>query len=141
MRKRFPLECVEFMPSSSRFITKEKFSGWTQSAFSDRLFWLFFCTWALPLLVSVIYVLLNFSGLPSEIPLFYSRVWGETQLAKQIYILLPTIGAILLGIFDLGLAITFHAKDKVFAYLLSATASLVAILVLVTTFNIINLIR
>ncbi len=129
------------MLTSPKFKTHEKLSSWTESAFSDRFFWLFASLWALPLLISAIYILLNYSNLPMEIPLFYSRIWGEGQLAKQIYIILPTAGAVLLGIFDLGLAINFHSKDRVFAYLLSATSSLVAILVLVTTLNIINLIK
>ena len=129
------------MPPSGKFITKENFSSWTESAFSDRFFWLFVLGWGLPLLISVIYIILNFSGLPSQIPLFYSRVWGEDQLAKQVYIFLPTAGTFLLGIFDLGLAINLHSQNKVFAYLLSATASLVAVLVFVTTVNIVNLIK
>src|SRR5574340_368674 len=129
------------MPPSGKFITKDRFSSWTESAFSDRFFWLFASSWILPVIISYIYILLYFFNLPSEIPLFYSRLWGEAQLAKQIYIILPTAGATLLGIFDLGLAINFHSRDRVFAYLLSAASSLVAILVLVTTLNIINLVR
>lgn len=122
------------MQFSSSFITK-------RTAFSDRLFWLFFGSWFLSIFISLIYILINFSSLPKEIPLFYSRVWGEEQLAKNIYIFLPVTGIFLLGIFDFGLAISWHSRDRVFSYLLFGTASLAAILVLVTTVNIINLVK
>lgn len=117
------------------------FTGWSQSAFSDRFFWLFFVLWLLPLLVSLGYTLLNFAQLPLQIPLFYSRVWGEAQLAKAIYIYLPALGVFLLGLFDLSLAVNLHAKDRVFAYLAAGTSSLLAVLCFITTFNIINLMR
>ncbi len=116
-------------------------AGWSQSAFSDRFFWLFFLSWLLPLLVSLGYTVFNFTRLPLQIPLFYSRVWGETQLAKTIYIYLPSLGVFLLGIFDLSLAVNLHAKDRVFAYLAAGTSSLLAVLSLITTFNIVNLMR
>lgn len=114
---------------------------WNKSAFSDRFFWLFFVLWLLPLLVSLGYILFNFSQLPLQIPLFYSRVWGETQLAKTIYLYLPSLGVFLLGLFDLNLAVNLHAKDRVFAYLAAGASSLLAVLCLITTFNIINLMR
>ena len=78
--------------------------------------------------------------LPPQIPLFYSRAWGEGQLATKQYIFLPIIGVLLLGVFNLGLAVSFPARDKVLAYLLAGTASLVGILSAITIFNIIRLI-
>ena len=123
------------------FSRKERLSDWSQSAFSDRFFWLFLAAWFLPLLVSIVYILVNFTALPTEVPLFYSRVWGIGQLAKKGYVFLPTAGALLLGIFDFSLAISFHPRDRVFAYLLSGTASFLAILVMVTSLNIVNLMR
>lgn len=122
------------MRFSSSFITN-------RSAYNDRLFWLFLSGWFLPLLICAVYILINFGALPKEVPLFYSRVWGEAQLAKGNYIFLPVGGAFLLGIFDFGLAISWHPKDRVFSYLLCGAAALVAILVLVTTVSITNLVR
>ncbi len=119
----------------------QRISGWSQSAFSDRMFLAFLGAWLVPLVISAAYAMLNFGNLPLEIPLFYSRIWGEAQLAGNGYIFLPAVGSFLLGIFDFGLAISFHPKDRVFAYLLAGTSSLLAILTLVTTANIVNLMR
>lgn len=118
-----------------------RFTTWTSSAFSDQLFWLFFAGWFLPIVISTLYILIKFSSLPHEIPLFYSHVWGQTQLAKTGFLYLPAGGVFLLGIFDFALAINFHSQDKIFSYLLCGTAALLGVLVLVTSFNIVNLMK
>lgn len=123
------------------FRTGEKISAWSQSALSDRLFLLFLFGWLTPITLGLAYSLLIYSQLPEEIPLFYSRPWGTDQLASRVYIFLPTAGTFLLGIFNFGIAISRHATDKTFSYLLTGTASLVSVLAAITTINIINLIK
>lgn len=118
-----------------------RFSSWTQSAFSDRFFWLFFFVWLILLVGAFGYILFNFNRLPMEIPLFYSRVWGQSQLAKTGYIYLPLAGVFLLGIFNFSLAVNFHQNDRVLSYLAAGASSLIAILAFLTTFNIINLVH
>lgn len=133
-----------FSPRLERFKnfnTKERLSGWSRSAFSDQLFRIFLGSWLVSLLISAGYIFMNFKNLPLEIPLFYSRVWGQAQLARNVYIFLPTLGVFLLGIFDFSLSISFHPRDRVFAYLLAGVSSLLSILVLVTSLNIVNLMK
>jgi hypothetical protein len=122
------------------FKARERFSSWSQSAKTDRIFTLFVFFWALPLLLILVFTIVKFNDLPSQIPLLYSRAWGEEQLATREYIFLPLGGAILLGIFNLGLAVNFHTQDKVISYLLAGTATLVSILSSLTIFNIIKLV-
>lgn len=114
---------------------------WSESAFSDRLFRAFFLCWITPLILISLYAVRFFSLLPSQIPIFYTRGWGEAQLAPKSYLFLPIIGTVLLGIFNLGLATTFHPKDRVISYLLAGTAALVAILTTLTLGSIINLMK
>lgn len=115
------------------------FSTWSQSAKEDRFFILFLFPWVIPLLLSTIFILFRIGDLPNEIPLFYSRIWGVNQLALKQYIFLPVFGTVLLGIFDLGIAVNLHSQNRVQSYLLAGTASLVSILSLITIFNIIRL--
>lgn len=37
---------------------------------------------------SLIFLLLSFNNLPSEVPLFYSRPWGEPQVTLRVYLFL-----------------------------------------------------
>jgi len=117
----------------------EKISSWSASSLQDRYFRLFFLTWFLPLAISVIFVVIHFSQLPQEIPLFYNRLWGQAQLAQKGYLFLPLGGATLLGLGNLAFAVSWHEKDRIFSFLLAGTASLVAILASITTIKIVLL--
>lgn len=107
----------------------------------DNIFKTFLILWLVPLVLTLIYILFYFRNLPTQIPLFYSRLWGESQLAARPYIFLPVAGTFLLGIFNFSLATSFHSKDKIFSYLLSGTMILLSFLAAITTFNIINLLK
>lgn len=107
----------------------------------DNIFKTFLILWLAPLVLTLIYILFYFRNLPAQIPLFYSRLWGESQLTARLYIFLPITGTFLLGIFNFSLAASFHSKDKIFSYLLSGTMILLSFLAAITTFNIINLMK
>ncbi len=121
------------------FRESEEFRRWTRSATSDRIFWLFFSTWLLPLVGAAVIVAVNLSSLPKEVPLFYSLNWGEEQLTRREYLLLPLGGVFLFGIIDFLLGAILHPKDKVMSYLLFGTATLATVLAVVTVLNIVKL--
>lgn len=121
------------------FKTTLNFALWFKNASSDKYFRGFFFIWLIPLFFTTVTTLINYSSLPREIPLFYSRVWGEAQLAQRGLIFLPTSGTFLLGIFNFSLAANFHQRDKVLSYFLAGCASLVSILSAITILNIIKL--
>lgn len=56
-----------------------------QEKTTKRLFWAGVASTTLALAV----VLLSWQKLPPDVPLFYSRPWGEEQLANPVLILLP----------------------------------------------------
>lgn len=107
----------------------------------DNTFKTFLVFWLAPLILILVYILFYFKNLPAQIPLFYSRLWGESQLASRPYIFLPVVGTLLLGIFNFSLAANFHSKDKIFSYLLSGAMILLSFLTAITTFNIVNLMK
>ncbi len=106
---------------------------------ADKYFQVFFLLWLIPLLITLILALFRFYSLPPQIPLFYSQVWGENQLANKEFLFLPIAGVFLLGIFNNALGIKFYTKDKILSYLLSGTASLVSLLGAITIVNILLL--
>lgn len=123
------------------FNAGKDFSQWTHSATTDKYFRTFFLIWIIPLLLTLGYILINYSNLPNEIPLFYSRLWGEAQLANRTLIFLPLGGSLLLGIFNISLATSYHERDKVLSYFLAGSASLVSLLSAITVINIVNLMK
>ncbi len=122
-----------------QFKVRESLAQWSQPAIADHFFVLFILLWLIPVILGMVVVAINYSSLPNQIPLFYSRVWGETQLAGKIFLFLPIGGTLLLGLFNLGLATSFHTKDKIFSYLLAGTASLVSALSFLAVVNITRL--
>lgn len=112
-----------------------------EEAKTDKYFRTFFYIWIIPLLLIIIFTVLNYTGLPKEIPLFYSRTWGDNQIAQKGFIFLPIGGTLLLGIFNLGLGANYLQKNIVISYFLAGCASLVSILSAITIFNIINLMK
>ncbi len=108
--------------------------------FSDKYVVALCLVWALTLAIGLIYVGINISNLPSQIPLFYSHIWGEGQLANKNYIFLPLIATFLFGIINFVITLFIKEEDKVFSYLLLATAACLSILTTITVVNIVNLI-
>lgn len=118
----------------------EKLSAWSRSAFSDTLFRSLLLLWFFPITIATIYTAYILKNLPDQVPLFYSRTWGESQLAAKAYLFIPLVGSFLLGIFNFGVAINYHAKDRVSSYLMAGAAALISILASITIFSIIYLI-
>lgn len=121
------------------FKPPERFSSWVKSAQADKYFVTFFFIWLVGLLGALVVILITFPSLPLQIPLFYSRVWGEKQLAERGFIYLPVVGSFLLGLFNITIGIHFHQRDKAITYLLAGTASLISVLSALTVVNIIRL--
>lgn len=121
--------------------TRERFTRWSHGAISDTLFKTFLLLWLIPLILVLGYTSLVLGKLPTQVPLFYSHMWGDQQLAVKNYLVVPTLGAFLFGIFNFGLGINYYSKDKVLTYLLAGIATLVSWLSAITVFNIINLIK
>lgn len=121
--------------------TSSAITSWSRPALSDRIIAIPLFLGLIVIVLPTIFTIFYFKNLPYQIPLFYSRTWGEAQLAKTIYIFLPLAGATLLGIFNFALAISLYNKEKILSYFLSGTAMLVAVLAAITVFNIVNLMR
>ena len=121
--------------------TKNQISNWLHSALTDNFMIGFIILWVVPLVLITGYSIFNFNSLPDQIPLFYSRKWGEGQLAARGYVFVPVAGSFLLGIFNFCLGINFHPSEKVLSYLFAGTAVIISALTAITTFNIINLIK
>jgi hypothetical protein len=95
---------------------------------------------ALTYLLSFIFYLLSFNRLPPEVPLFYSRYWGEEQLAqKGFLILLPGLSFLVL-VLNFLIASRLFNKEKLLAQILLWSATVFSILATVTLVKIILLV-
>lgn len=83
---------------------------------------------------------IRFIYLPDQIPLWYSKPWGEEQFAHPIWLLLfPTTILVVYG-FNIFIGARFSSKHLIFTQFLFATSLIVAILSLVNLAKILFLI-
>lgn len=90
------------------------------------------------LLASLLLVIIFWKKLPPQVPIFYSRPWGEEQIASPTYLFLPMLLAFLLLIINLVLAKT--TDDNFLKRVLFIGGSTVAVLASITVIRIVLLI-
>lgn len=87
----------------------------------------------------LLFLIFRFNALPDQIPLYYSRPWGEPQLASTASLfLLPTFSIVILLINHL-LATFFIYNIKIFSRLLILTSFIFSLFSSITLFKIITL--
>lgn len=90
--------------------------------------------------ISLIYLTARFGQLPPQIPLFYSLVWGETQLASAAGLfLLPTL-SIVVALLNHFLAAFLLKGSTLLSRLLIIFSLVFSVLSTIALFRIINLI-
>jgi|SRR3989344_1712952 len=89
--------------------------------------------------VSLIILLMFWRKLPPVIPLWYSRPWGEDQLASPWNLLILPAASLLAQGVSLTLASTW-SQTPLFAKLLILSSTIVALLSLITIINILVLV-
>lgn len=92
------------------------------------------------LLVPLLYLAFKYSHLPNQLPLFYSRSWGEKQLAgKEMMFILP-LGTMIILLVNFGLAKLFFTQERLLGRIVVWTSVAVSLLSGWTLVKIINLI-
>ena len=88
----------------------------------------------------ILFLLVFVFSLPPEIPLFYSRPWGESQLAPPVMIWLLPGGLLLAGFLNLYLAALSFEELGFLSRILTWSNVLMAFLVTVSLVKIIMLV-
>lgn len=88
---------------------------WQEKANSYIFRWnLFF------IIVQILILIWRFTNLPSQVPLYYSLPWGETQLASaSVLFLLPTFSIVILlinNLFSISLASTNTLLSRILIF-------------------------
>ena len=80
---------------------------------------------------------LNYDRLPSQVPLFYSLPWGESQLASLVqFLILPAI-IFLTILINLIISWHLHPSQFVIKRILISATTLIAVLILISAVKII----
>lgn len=90
--------------------------------------------------LGLVFIVIIFNQLPQQIPLYYSRPWGEDQITAPIFIFILPLGSLLFHLATCVLIIAETHRYRVYAQLLLAFSFVVAILSSFTIYNIVRLI-
>ncbi len=95
----------------------------------------------LAVFIETVLILIKRTSLPERIPLFYSRPWGEEQLADSNLIFAFPVFSLVILIFSSQISkILVKNKDKFLSALINGGALLFTLLGVITLFKIIFLI-
>ncbi len=102
---------------------RSSFLGITDSLIAGGFFW-GFLFW----LIGTIATAVTYQRLPPIVPLFFTQVRGEHQLAPKFFLALLPVFALSSLLFHFYLARTQYHTDRMFARLIALTGSLIALL-------------
>jgi len=130
------IEQLKFFKQSSLKKVQEEFNNLIFDLSSKKSIRLSLFLTALNLILVAIF----FKKLPPELPLFYSRPWGESQLVtKNQFLILPS-GGLLILIINLRLASFLFSRELILAKIITWTTTVISLLIsisLIKTFLII----
>lgn len=92
------------------------------------------------ILISLVLFLLRAGSLPPQVPLWYAKPWGETQLAHPLWLLILPATSFVVYLVNVVVAAYITSEHLVFTQLLYATSLLVSFLSFVTLAKILFLI-
>lgn len=88
---------------------------------------------------SFIFWFVNIGRLPFQLPLFYSKPWGESQMANLLqFTILPTT-SILFTLINYSISWYLHDSQILFKRILALSSLIYAILIFVTSIKIITI--
>lgn len=111
-----------------------------QTNFSkDRFVLVIFSFCLLSVLAQAAMILISWKKLPPEVPLFYSRPWGEAMLASALALWSLPIMVVVLVTVNFLIAVYFFSDNKFLSRILLMFSFLIALMTFYDTFKIILL--
>lgn len=107
-----------------------------QTNFNSRLLRLS----AILLIVQIVLIVWFFNQLPPEIPLFFSKPWGQLWLTSSSSIFVLPLFSLVVLLLNYFLAIFYHQRKPLLSQLLVIFASIISLFSTVSVLEIINLV-
>jgi len=92
------------------------------------------------LIIMIIFLIWKWSKIPAYIPLWFSKPWGQEQLAPSWWLIFLPVASIIIFFINSTIAISLTTAHRVFTQILMMTSLFLTILDLYILVNIINLI-
>ncbi|MBI4039444.1 hypothetical protein HY388_01290 [Candidatus Daviesbacteria bacterium] len=110
-----------------------------QPIFSDRLIRLCVIISVILILGMSLFILVNLTKLPPQVPLFYTHSWGKAQLALSVFLFLPPLVTLFFLVINLSLGAKFFQEQQLIARVAVGAVLICAILLSISIWQIIKL--
>lgn len=91
-------------------------------------------------LLTFFFLIVQFNRLPPELPLFYSRPWGDEQLGKPSHLFVLPGGAFFILLINSYLGFLFSEQELLLSKILLISSVIVSIISFIALFKIIMLV-
>lgn len=105
----------------------------------DRFSYIIFISCILAVLVQISLILVSWGKLPPQIPLFYSRPWGEVMLASPIFLWILPIASSAFFIINFLIVIILKKEEMFLSRVLTSFSLICTLALLYDTAKIISL--
>lgn len=104
-----------------------------------------FCFWGM--ILSLIFTFLGFSflifslgKLPPEVPLFYSRPWGEEQLGQWWQLFFLPVSSLIFFLINISLVVKIYSREKNLSQIIIGGQVIISLLSTIACYQIIKLV-
>lgn len=84
-------------------------------------------------------VLWNYKNMPTKIPLWFSKPWGEERLAHPAFLLIPILVSVFIYVGNIMIANKFTLDHPLFTRILFLTSTLVSLMSLFIVLKVLSL--
>lgn len=95
---------------------------------------------SLLIVITFIFTLIKFFGLPPFVPVFNQMPWGNDRIGPSYFIFIPIFTNILIGFLNATVSSYIYTKSPILSRVFAVTTLLCTFLILIFSFVIINLI-
>lgn len=113
--------------------------GASERLSSDKLTFFVFIFFVISVLLQSLLILFNWRGLPPEIPIFYSRPWGEPMLASPIFLWILPVATVLFVLVNYLIALYFLRSFNFLSRVLIVFSAIISFATLYDVIRIVGL--
>ncbi|MDQ3239251.1 MAG: hypothetical protein M3P33_01890 [bacterium] len=108
--------------------------------FHDKVSNLCFIVAFVIIVIEFLFVWINFSQIPPQIPLYFQKIWGVAQLAERQMIWLQPGLMLIFFLLNYGISIFNAGKEPLTARILGVTVLICSVMSVVSVWNIVQLV-
>lgn len=107
---------------------------------NDRIIFRFFILSLTLIIITILYIVINYQNLPPVVPLFNQLPWGPQRLIVRIGIFIPDLIVFSIFLINLFLSLIVYKKIPLVSRMLAVTSCLISLLTFLFIFRTVQIV-